>query len=52
MRIRLAIAPSSIQPILLIIGLVITLAGILYTTGVSARSTAIVSNTPDNHMHM
>lgn len=49
MRIRLAIAPSSIRPILLIISLVITLVGALYTTGVSARSTAIVSNSLDNH---
>jgi RHS repeat-associated protein len=49
MRTRLATLPSSIRPILLIISLVITLSSILYTTGVSARSTAIVSNTTDNH---
>lgn len=48
MRIHLAVTALSIRLVLLILSLVITLAGILYSSGVSSRSTAIVSINIDN----
>jgi hypothetical protein len=49
MRFHLALPASSVRSILLILALMLTLAGILYSTGVSAHSTSRPSNSTENH---
>jgi hypothetical protein len=49
MRVRRAAPSSSIRLILLVLGLMIILAGVLNSTGVSGHSTAAVSTSTDNH---
>jgi hypothetical protein len=48
MRFRLALPDSSVRSILLILALILILAGILYSTGVSAHSTIRPSDSADN----
>jgi RHS repeat-associated protein len=49
MRFHLALSTSSIRSILLILCLALTLAGILYSNGVSAHSTARPHGSVENH---